>query len=138
MPNFMLRLALQALATAIPLFIIWIVGLVLAIIRWKKDPKKAIFTLLAILLIGLVLLLEIAWNIFGVRWVNTNPNVIRMARTLFIAIPLAINLLRAGSWVLILLAIFSRPKQKSEPAKESGEAPAEETEEQTPLDQDSQ
>jgi len=133
MPGFMLNLALQALASAIPLFIIWIVGLVLAIIRWKKDPKKAVFTLLAILIIGFVLLLEIAWNIFGVRWVNTNPSVIRMARTLFIVIPLAINLLRATSWVFILLAIFSQPKQIPEPE----EAPAEEIEEPTSLDQES-
>ncbi len=120
MSNFTLRFALQALLSALPLFIVWIIGLVVAIIRWKKEPKKAIFTLLAILIIGFVLLLEIAWNIFGIRWINTRGAGMRMARTLVIAAPLTINLLRAGGWIFILLAIFSQPKKSrdEEPAAE--------------------
>jgi amino acid transporter len=120
MPNFITRMVLQALISALPLFIVWIIGLVVAIIRWKKDPKKAVFTLLAILIVGFVLLLEIAWSIFGIRWMNTSRTGIRMARTLVIVVPLTINLLRAGGWILILLAIFSQPKKSrdEEPAAE--------------------
>ena len=114
MTNLPLSFVLRALASALPLFIIWIIGIVIAFIRWKKDPKKAIFTLLAILLIGFVLLLEIGWSIFGIRWINTNRTGMQMARTLVIVVPLTINLLRTGGWVFILLAIFSKPKQVSE------------------------
>ena len=93
----------------------WVVGLVVAIIRLKKNPKSGIFTLLGIPIIGLAFLQELAWNIFGIRWINTNPQAWRMARTLMIVIPLAISLVKAGGWVCILLAIFSQPKKKSAP-----------------------
>lgn len=114
MPGYINQVILQGLLAALPLFIIWIVGLVVAIIQLKKNPKSGIFTLLGIPVIGLAFLLDFTWNTFGLRWINTSPEVWRMARTLLIVIPLAINLIRAGGWVLILLAIFSQPKKKIE------------------------
>lgn len=118
MPTFMLRITLQALAVAIPLFLIWIIGVIVAIARWKQDPRKAILTLLGIFLIAFVFLLEITWNTFGIRWINTNPSVFRLGRTLVIAIPLLLNLLKAGGWILILLAVFSKTKKTVEDKQE--------------------
>jgi amino acid transporter len=139
MPDFTIRMLSQALISALPLLIVWIIAFVVAIIRWKKDPKKAVFTLLAILIIGFVLLLEIIWNIFGIRWMNTSRTGIRMARTLVIVVPLTINLLRAGGWIFILLAIFSQPKKSpdEEPAAE-GLSEEENEEDQVSLTQEPQ
>ena len=95
MPDFTLRMLWQALASALPLFIIWIIGIVLGFIHWQKDPSKAFFTLLAIFLIGFVLLLEKIWSIFGIRWINTSLIAMQMSRTQVIVVPLTINLLRA-------------------------------------------
>lgn len=134
MPDFTIRMLSQALVSALPLLIVWIIGLVVAIIRWKNAPKKAVFTVLAILIIGFVLLLEIAWSIFGIRWINTSRTGIRLARTLVIVVPLTINLLRTAGWIFILLAIFSKPKKESTEKAETEE----QSEIQKPLNQDTQ
>lgn len=60
MPSYVTQIILQSLATALPLFIVWVVGLVVAIIRLKKNPKSGIFTLLGIPIIGLAFLQELA------------------------------------------------------------------------------
>ena len=121
MSGYITQVILQSLATALPLLIVWIVGLVLAVVRLKNDTKSGIFTLLGIPIIGLAFLLELAWNIFGIRWINTNPRAWQMARTLMIVAPLIISLIRAGGWACILLAIFSRPKKQPELPPETEE-----------------
>jgi len=139
MPPFITRMVLQALISALPLFIVWIIGLIVAIIRWKKSPKKAIFTLLAILIIGFALLLEITWSIFGIRWINTSRTGMQMGRTLVIVVPLTINLLRAGGWIFILLAIFSQPKKTSDAESTSTNTTEEDNEpDEVSLTQESQ
>lgn len=112
MDNIMVRIFLQNLATALPLLLVWLVGIVLAFIHWKKSPQNSLFTILGIVVLTFDVLLELTWNFFGVRWVNTNPDILRMARTLNIVIPLTFNLLKAGGWIFILLAIFVKPKKK--------------------------
>jgi hypothetical protein len=118
MPDFLLQITLQTLAVATPVIIVWIIGIVMAIVRWKKAPKTALLTLLGVLLAGFVFVLEIGWNIFGVRWINTNRSVFNIARMLMIVIPLTLNLLKAASWIFILLAIFSKPKKDSKKQQE--------------------
>lgn len=110
MPDYILRNALQNLLTAMPLFIVWVVGIVIAIVQWKKSPRKSIISIIAFLLLLFGFLFELAFNTFGIQWLNTSRAAFGYARTLSIIIPLFFNLLRTTAWVFILLAIFGKTK----------------------------
>ena len=128
MPDYLIRIALQNLAVALPLFIVWIVGIVMAIVHWKKSPRKSIFSIIACVLLPIGLILEIAWNVYGIHWLQTSRSGFRFARPLSIIIPLFFTLLRTTAWVFVLLAIFGKSKTK---------LPADQAVEKLPENQDS-
>lgn len=45
---------LTALAFRLPLFLAWLVGIVLSIVFWKRNPKVSLLTLIAILLMACI------------------------------------------------------------------------------------
>jgi len=103
---------LRALAFNAPLYIAWLVGLILAIVNWKKMPRASLFTVIAF---GLFLV-NVAGNVF---WMNYSISEhekgvsyatigIVTAGINFISI-----LLASAWWGLLLAAIFGRrsPRQ---------------------------
>jgi len=107
---------LPNLAFHLPLLIALVVGFVMAIIRWKKHPRASLLTVIATAVASLVVLFSVITNsflyflcyeVFGMDFTAVGI-ISSVLSALF-------NLLMAGSWVLVLIAIFSKNKQKEEP-----------------------
>jgi hypothetical protein len=106
--------ALTALIADLPLFIVWLGGLVFAIIRWKKSPHSSLFALLGIIVIAVT---HIFQSIFSYTYpVMANINGVRIGTisTVSAVVTIITNCLRAAGWLLILLAVFGKKETKSE------------------------
>jgi len=57
-----LRNALTQLLTTLPLLIAWLVGIIIAIVRWKKNPRASLLTLLALIILGGIHILSVVFN----------------------------------------------------------------------------
>jgi multisubunit Na+/H+ antiporter MnhB subunit len=62
-PIFM-RTFLPNLALQLPVLLVLGVGLVMAIVRWKKAPRASLLTLIAAAVIGLITFLSVVVNSF--------------------------------------------------------------------------
>lgn len=113
MPDYLISIALQKLAIALPLFIVWIVGIAIAIIQWDKSPRNSIFSIIAFILLPLSLISELTWNVYGIHWLQTSRTAMPFARPLLIIIPLLLYLLRTAAFVLVLFALFGKSKVKA-------------------------
>jgi len=116
MDNFgsiLLNSFLPNLAYQLPVLIALLVGLVIAIVRWRKTPRASLFTLLAILLVLFITLLRtftnstlsfILYDLFYMDYATI--------RIVFSVLAVIFNLLTAISWALLFVAIFSKRKNK--------------------------
>ncbi len=117
MENFgsiLLNSFLPSLAYQFPVLIALLVGLVIAIVRWRKTPRTSLITLLAILLVIFVTLLGtftnsalslILYDIFYLDYATIG--------IVFSVLAIIFNLLTAISWALLFVAIFSKRKPKT-------------------------
>ena len=83
-----------ALLTQLPVYLVWLVGIILALVGWKKHPSVSLVALIALVLL---FCLAFATQLFtvrhGVGWGQVGVAFIEA-------------LIRAGAWGLVLAAIF--------------------------------
>ncbi len=94
---------------SLPVFLVWLAGLILCIIRWRKAPRASLFAL-----IGLVILFfERFFNFVGSALIVSNyrgisPNSIGWA---YFILAFFSSLLSAAGFALLILAIWvQRPE----------------------------
>ena len=83
-----------AILTQTPVYLVWFVGVILAIVGWKKHPSVSLVALIAIVVL---FLLEVVALIIAAR---NGVNGSRPGIAFFEA------LVRAGAWGLVLAAVF--------------------------------
>ena len=109
-----IRNSLTQLMSTLPLMIAWLVGIVIAIVRWKKNPKASLLTLLAlVVLMGVHIVLTVFNTSFhSIATINgMNPMTVR---TISIVVQVLLSLVNAGAWVMLLAAIFGKSKKSVE------------------------
>ena len=109
-----IRNTMTQLATSLPLLIAWLVGLILAIGRWKKNPRVSLLTLLALIILGIVHILSVAFNTSFYYIASMNGMNGITVRTIQIVVQVVFSLGNAAGWVLLLIALFGKGKQKTE------------------------
>jgi hypothetical protein len=83
-----------AILTQTPVYLVWFVGMILAIVGWKKHPSVSLVALIAfVILFLLALATQLVTAHHGVNWSQTG-------------IAFLEALIRAGAWSLVLAAIF--------------------------------
>ncbi len=106
---------LPNLAFHLPLLIVLLVGFVMAIIRWKKNPRTSLLTAIATAISGVVMFLGVVSNsflyYFGYEVLNMDFVTVNI---IFKVLTVVFNLLTSVSWVLVLIAIFFKKKPKAE------------------------
>lgn len=105
---------ISPLLAGLPLLIVWIVGIILAITHWGKQPRRSLFTLLAIVIFVLVFIGGILFNNFGPPLLIESGMPWSTYRIIFLISNLVFNLFSTGAWVLLLLAIFKQKKAQQE------------------------
>jgi len=103
---------LGRLLTQIPLLIVWIVGLIIALVQWKNYPRVALLVLIALLGFFLTTIMSSAAYalipMFFLRDGDYSASHIGMAYTIYGVIH---AILDTVFWVLLLLATFGWRKQ---------------------------
>jgi len=83
-----------ALLTQTPVYVVWIVGVILAIVSWKKHPSVSLVALIAFVMLFLLAIVTL------LSAVRTGVNGMRPGLAFLEA------LIRAGAWGLVLGAVF--------------------------------
>jgi len=105
---------LTNLAIQLPVLIAMLVGIIIAIATWKRNPKSSLFALIAIVLFFILRVLGAVMNLLPYmlsRQLDLFPSQIGFFSTVSGVI---LNILDAGAWGLLLAAIFSGRKAKTE------------------------
>ena len=103
---------LSAFIVHLPTLLVWVIGLLVAIISWSKHPKISLLTTIA--LSGFIALAMI--NAFLTGWLPTifargmSP---AQLGTIFAAMNLCTSIISAGLWGIVLFAIFSPRTNRS-------------------------
>jgi len=85
---------LVAVLTQLPVYLVWLVGVILALVGWKKHPSVSLVALIGFVVLSLLALVTqiitprhgVNWNLAGIAFFEA--------------------LIRAGAWGLVLAAIF--------------------------------
>jgi len=113
-PIFM-RTFLPNLALQLPVLLVLGVGIVMAIVRWKKAPRASLLTLIGMVIISFVTVLSVVVNSFLYYFLNNQFDMgYRTIDTIFKVLGGIFNLLTAGGWVLVLIAIFGKKKSENQ------------------------
>lgn len=109
-----IRNSLTQLLTTLPLMITWLVGLIVVFVRWKKNPRASLLTLIAIVILGINHILTVFFNTSFFYIASMNGMNGMTVRTIQIIVQVVFSLINAGGWIMILIAIFGKPKKKAE------------------------
>ncbi len=109
-----LRNAFTQLLTTLPLMIAWLVGVILAIIGWKKHPRNSLLTVLALVVLGIIHILTVFFNNSFYYIASMNGMDYMLVRTIQIVVQVLFSLVNAGGWVMLLVALFGKPKKNME------------------------
>jgi hypothetical protein len=95
----------------LPVFLVWIVGIFLAIAFWKRAPRPAAYTLLAIGIFIITAFLSVLVNSNILMELHARGMPIRTVSFILGGLNIVISLVRAFGWALILAAIYTaRPR----------------------------
>jgi hypothetical protein len=109
-----LQVFLPSLAYQLPVLIVLLVGLILAIVRWRKDPRISLLTLLAIVLVAGITIIGVFTNsvLPYILYDNTDLDYSTIG-IIFSVVSVVFNIGTAVSWVLLLIALFGKRKEKA-------------------------
>lgn len=95
----------------LPIFLVWIAGIILAIVYWKRAPRPAAFTLIAIAIFIVTAFLSVIINSNVLMGLHARGMPIATVSFILGGLNIVISLVRAFGWGLILAAIFTaRPR----------------------------
>jgi hypothetical protein len=98
----LLRLLWMQFLPQVPLYLVWLVGMLLALTRWRRHPTPS---LLALIAFALFLMSAISGTLLF-HWALTVDRPHLERELLFSAISLGRLIISAVAWVLVLLALF--------------------------------
>jgi len=111
--SILLNSFLPNLATNLPLIIILLVGFVMALVRWRKNPRASLLIVIATDLALIVSVLSIATSSFlfylGYEVFYLDFGTVNI---IFQVTTVILNLMMAVSWVLMFIAVFGKRKSK--------------------------
>jgi hypothetical protein len=85
---------IAAILTQAPVYLVWLVGIILALANWKKHPSVSLVALIGfVVLVLLALGTQIITVHHGVNWTQ-------------VGVAFLEALIRAGAWGLVLAAVF--------------------------------
>jgi hypothetical protein len=107
---------LIALTTLIPMAVVWLIGIGLALSRWRRHPRVSLFVIIAfVVMMGATLAVRVT-SMWAPMLMNRRGWSMSEVGTIFTAINLVYALINAAAWALILSAIFgwrARPEKEN-------------------------
>ena len=111
LPGFLGNQAVRA-----PLYLVWLVAIILAILRWSRHPRVSLATVLGVVALwGVSLCVSFLdlWLPYSLR--AKGMSMVQVSRV-YAAIAIVNSILQAGCWAVLLFAIFGwRPDVRTSP-----------------------
>ena len=102
------------LAIQLPVLIAMLVGIIIAIVTWKRNPKPSLFTLLSILIYFVfIILASLSNELYYFLQVNLDLEY-SLVDTIMIITQVVLSVIIGSAWGLLLAAIFSGRKAETE------------------------
>jgi hypothetical protein len=120
------RSTLGSLLIQLPLYITWLVGIVLALVWWKRHPRVSLLAVIGLTAMLILTVLTSIANLWLPFWIE-NFGTGRMGiSVIFLIMNILEGILMAGIWIVVLAAIFNGRKTKPQAAAThtAGEEPA--------------
>ena len=96
-------------ATRAPFLIVYIVGLVMALVLWRRHPRVSLLSAIAFAM----LLVSTILNGVYMWYVLRSDSAPELSRGTLLAVGnFAFTLLNVGAWILILIALFCRRQRE--------------------------
>ncbi len=99
----LIPLIINSLLMQVPVFLVWLVGLVLALVRWKRHPKVSLLTCIAFVMFFAEIPFFFYLN-FYLDWKMLVP--ISSLELVSTVINIIESLISAAAWGLLLAAVF--------------------------------
>jgi hypothetical protein len=99
------------IVTQLPVFLVWIIGIILALAYWKRAPRPATYTLIAIAIFIVAAFLAVIINSNLLLGLHARGMPIGQLSLILGGLNIFISLIRALGWGLILAAIFTARPQ---------------------------
>jgi hypothetical protein len=99
--------------TWLPLYLLWLLGIILALVRWQRHPTVSILAGLAFVVLivnGMASTTTIAW-LPGYLQTGQNYSAEQVAHVLTV-VRVFFNLISTLAWALILVAIFAERNRR--------------------------
>ena len=97
---------LTAIAMTIPMIIVWLIGIVLALSRWRRHPRVSQFALVAFaLMIGATVVIRALYLWLPIVMRNRGWSTSEFG-TFSAAIGIVSTLINAAAWAFVICAIF--------------------------------
>ena len=101
-------------AAQLPFYLVWLVGLILAIVFWKKQPKASLLAVLGLAGIFILNVLSIYINTFlSMDLYKSGMTAAEVGRAMALR-TIVFNILGAGFWGMIISSIFVDRKRTPE------------------------
>jgi len=98
-------LALKPYIFMIPVYLVWFIILMLAIIKFKSNTKVAVITIIAIILFAISAVISLVWNLIQFSMYN-NYAIVDSIKLISIIVDIIDVLLNTIGWSFIAGAIF--------------------------------
>lgn len=102
----LIMITLSSIAIHIPIYLVWLAGIIMAIVTWKRNPRPSLFAILAIAFNFVLSLIGIFVSTLPIRMTQQGYTMERISMLLLV-VNCVVAILQAGSWGLLLAAIFS-------------------------------
>jgi hypothetical protein len=105
-----LYFSLSVVSSSIPLIIVWVIGIALAVSRWRRHPRVSQFALIACVVMIVATVVNRMANfwlpLMAEDWVKLNQ-----IRQISIAIGMVYTLISAAAWTMVLWGqwFYGRP-----------------------------
>ena len=115
---------LLSYGTYVPVVLVWIVGIVLSLARWKRHPKISMMALfglgghLILFAINTALNIWASHAVYESAWTSEQRMKFYMVKSIITA------LIEAGFWVMLLYAIFAMRGEQRRPTQMNYGQPA--------------
>src|SRR5262245_12280759 len=107
---------LISLTTLIPVVIVWLVGVILAISRWRSHPQVSLFVTIAfVVMMGASVVIRIT-SMWAPMIMRERGWSLSEVGTILTSINIAYALINASAWALVLCATFgwrAHPKKEN-------------------------
>ena len=108
---------LMSLLIKLPVCLVWLAGIVVALVFWRRQPRVSLLTLIAIIILAFISLVGTYFSISIPFLLDRQGMDIGQLGMIIVTFNIAIAVITAVAWALLLAAIFGWRRSQTTESK---------------------